>query len=295
MFSGHSASSGLQLHPLIAIADEHVPSRDLGRSRVATFSGHSASSGLQLRPLIVIADEHAPSRDLGRSRVATFSGHSASSSLQLRPLIAIADEHVPLIANEHVPSQDLGRSRVATFSGHSASSSLQLRPLVVIADEHAPCEGPSPTHPKFAFEIDPGKLISLQLSTFPTSYLHSLIKAAIHREVHDIVLLVVIPRVVHGIIASLRAIRDKNPLSLRLFKHHSNPTCIRSTSKPPSKGWSATIFCVKKMDDVFVCDLVSTETIDLPIDATSWKLFFNGESPALLFNYVVSSDYISLT
>ncbi|KAI8356398.1 hypothetical protein B0O80DRAFT_425264 [Mortierella sp. GBAus27b] len=154
MFSRHSASSDLQLRPLVVmadehvslIADEHVPSQDLGRSRVAMFSGHSASSGLQLRPFIVMADEHVPYHTVrrdgaisrhalhgsstGRSRVAMFSRHSASSDLQLRPLVVMADEHVP--------SRDLGRSRVAMFSRHSASSGLQLRPLVVIAGEHVP-------------------------------------------------------------------------------------------------------------------------------------------------------------
>ncbi|KAI8357776.1 hypothetical protein B0O80DRAFT_527530 [Mortierella sp. GBAus27b] len=101
-------------------------------------------------------------------------------------------------------SDKAGEGRV---QGLPAGSPRQSRLAVTMG------EGLSLTHPKFAFEIDLGKLISLQLSTFPTSCLHSFSRAAIHREVRDIVLIVAIPHVVHGSIASLRAIRDTDGLS----------------------------------------------------------------------------------
>ncbi|KAI8345018.1 hypothetical protein B0O80DRAFT_431933 [Mortierella sp. GBAus27b] len=70
------------VHAYVAplIADEHVPSRDVGRSRVSMFSGHSAFSSLQLRPLVVIADEHVPYHAVRRDEaVSSHALHGSST------------------------------------------------------------------------------------------------------------------------------------------------------------------------------------------------------------------------
>ncbi|KAF8923208.1 hypothetical protein BGZ58_003237, partial [Dissophora ornata] len=52
-------------------------------------------------------------------------------------------------------------------------------------------------------------------------------------------------------------------------------------------GWTATIFCLKRVGDVFVCDLVTDHAPVLPHCNTSWNDFLSGtgETIAALWNY----------
>ena len=61
-------------------------------------------------------------------------------------------------------------------------------------------------------------------------------------------------------------------------------------------GWTATIFCLKRMGDVFVCDLVTDHAPVLPHCNTSWNEFLSGtgETIAALWNYSVSFYLIVL-
>ncbi|KAG0003393.1 hypothetical protein BGZ65_001749 [Modicella reniformis] len=51
------------------------------------------------------------------------------------------------------------------------------------------------------------------------------------------------------------------------------------------RGWVANIFCLRKMDDVWACNLVC-DTILLPYDKSSWDDFLEGPSMEMLWNYV---------
>lgn len=53
-------------------------------------------------------------------------------------------------------------------------------------------------------------------------------------------------------------------------------------------GWVAKVFCLRKMDDVYVCDLATDTPILLPYDDETWDDFLTGESIAVLWNYAVS-------
>ncbi|KAI8349235.1 hypothetical protein B0O80DRAFT_429033 [Mortierella sp. GBAus27b] len=131
MFSGHSASSCLQLHPLVVIADEHVPL--IADEHVPLIADEHV-------PLIadehvpLIADEHVPYHAIrrdghGRSRVVMFSGRSASSGLQLRPLVVIADEHVPY----HAVRRDGAVSRHALHASvHPRKNTFSSSPSSLI-------------------------------------------------------------------------------------------------------------------------------------------------------------------
>ncbi|KAK3807269.1 MAG: hypothetical protein J3Q66DRAFT_392588 [Benniella sp.] len=58
-------------------------------------------------------------------------------------------------------------------------------------------------------------------------------------------------------------------------------------------GWRANVFCLKRMGDVFICDLVTSPALELPHSATTWKDFLEGDTIACLCNYVCHLTRVS--
>ncbi|KAI8349150.1 hypothetical protein B0O80DRAFT_170740 [Mortierella sp. GBAus27b] len=54
-------------------------------------------------------------------------------------------------------------------------------------------------------------------------------------------------------------------------------------------GWTATVSCLKKMGDIFICDLATDHALTIPHSAATWRDFLKGETFACLWNYVVSN------